>query len=543
VGTMTATAPIRKLAPGRPPLRVRLPVWLPRAFDLVTLALLGMGAYVARRGSLPSDGLWFDDSWVAAGAILGSPRQLLAVGSGHPGFTAILMAVDRIGGGDLTHLGVPSLVFGVLAPPALYVALRSFGYARAISAIVSAALVVAPIPILYSGRVKGYTLDTLVVLLLAVAVPVLARRTWRWPVAVAWTVAAIGITSLSAYTLLATAGAGVILVLHPCADRRVRIMAVGVQAVVQGAYLTVAQSKSDLAGIEEVMGRVFDGHMTFSWNPLTFGAEVLEHLRRLAEVYPGSPGEDRWWLAALALLSMAGVVIAAVRGRQRTETLAARYLLLLVLLAAGGSLVDRFPFGPTNEVPLSAGGRHMLWMLPAFALGLAALAQRAQAFIADRDPLRRGVDALVVTAAIAIVLVAYEPAREAPFPGSASAARFVDASLGPTDVLIVTNSSTFSFAISTTTPVGVQATPDHQVGFAPVYLDRRIRNIGGWAVEPGSPAQIRAWTADADRVFVVAGGAVGSRAREDMRVALESQGFTSAETVRFVWNTVDVYRA
>jgi len=542
VGTTTATEPTETAAPLRPSQRVRLPVQLPRAFDVIAVALLGIGAYVARRGSLPSDGLWFDDSWVAAGAMLGSPRQLLVVGSGHPGFTAILMAVDRIGGGDLTHLGVPSLVFGVLAPAALYLVLRSFGYARAISAIVSAALVVAPIPILYSGRVKGYTLDTLVVLVLAVAVPVLARRTWRWPVAVAWTIAAIGISSLSAYTLLATAGAGVILLLHPRADRGLRIAAVGVQAVVQGAYLTVAQSKSDLAGIEEVMEKVYDGHMTFSWNPLTFGEEVLKHLRRLAEVYPGSPGDDRWWLALLALLSMAGLVIAAVRGRRRSEALAARYLLLLVLVAAGGSLLERFPFGPSNEVPLSAGGRHTLWMVPALALGLAALAQRARAFIADRDPLRLGVDALVVTVAVAMVVVAYEPARAAPFPGSASAARFVDASVGLHDVVVVTSPSTFSFAISGTTPVRVHATPDHQVGFAPVYLDRRVKNVGRWAVAPGSPAQVRSWTADADRVFVLTAGPVGGPSRENLRAVLESQGFTSSETMRFGSNTVDVYR-
>jgi hypothetical protein len=81
---------------------------------------------------------------------------------------------------------------------------------------------VAPIPILYSGRVKGYTLDTVVVLLIAVAIPVLARRTWRWPTAVAWTVAAVGIGTLSGYTLLATAGAGAILAFHPSKDRRVR---------------------------------------------------------------------------------------------------------------------------------------------------------------------------------------------------------------------------------------------------------------------------------------------------------------------------------
>jgi hypothetical protein len=65
--------------------------------------------------------------------------------------------------------------------------------------------------------------------------------------------AAVGIGTFSGYTLLATAGAGVVLVLHPSADRPMRIAAVAIQAVIQGAYLLVAQSKTDLAGIEEVM--------------------------------------------------------------------------------------------------------------------------------------------------------------------------------------------------------------------------------------------------------------------------------------------------
>lgn len=540
MATTTVTGRSKTDAPRPPSQQVRLPARVPRAFDLTALALLGIGAYLARRGSLPSDGLWFDDSWVAAGAMLGSPRQLLVVGSGHPGFTAILMAVDRVGGGDLTHLGVPSLVFGVLAPPALYLALRSFGYARAISAIVSAALVVAQVPILYSGRVKGYTLDTLVVLLLAVAIPFLARRAWRWPVALGWCTAAIALGTLSGYTLLATAGAGVILVLHPSGDRPVRILAVTAQAVVQCVYFVVAQSKTDLAGVEEVMETAYDGHMTFSWNPVTFGSELLRHLHRLAEVYPGSPGDADWWLALLAVLSMTGLFVAAVRGRRRSETLAARYLLLLVVLAAGGSLVERFPFGPTNPA-VSAGGRHTLWMVPALAFGLAALAQRTRGLIAVRSPLRIGLDVLAVSAAVAIVVVAYEPAQEAPFQGSESAARFVDASVGPDDVVIVTGPSTFSFAISTTTPVGVRATPDHQVGFAPLFLDPRIRNIGGWAAVSRSPTQVATWADDARRAFVFHSGPVGGQSREQLRVELGRQGFVSAETRSFAWNSVDVY--
>jgi hypothetical protein len=502
--------------------------------------VLGVAAWFARWGSLPSDGLWFDDSWVAAGAILGHPGNLLTVGSGHPGFTAILMAVDRLGGGELAYLGVPSLVFGALGPPALYLGLRSFGYERAISAIISAALVVAPIPILYAGRVKGYTLDTLVVLLLAVAIPPLARRTWRWPLAAAWTVAAIAVGTFSGYALVATAAAGLILVLHPSGDRVVRLVAMGVQAVVQAVYFVVLRSKSDAGGIEEVLEQAYDAHMSFSWNPFPFGREGLEHLRRLAEVFPADPGGNSWWLALLALLSMSGLVLAATRGARRSETIAGRYLLLLVVAAAAGSLMDRFPFGPHNEGAVSLGGRHALWMVPALAFGLAAVAHRAGRWAAPRDPLKLGFDAILVAAAVAVMVVGYEPAPEAPFPGSESGARFVDAAIGHDDAVIVTNNSVFAYAISTTTPVGVAETPDHQVGFAPVYLDPRIKSVGEFAAEPPSPDEILAWAAEADRVLVVSNGPL-QRGRNLMRSLLEPAGFRLSESRGLLWSVVDIY--
>jgi hypothetical protein len=531
----TGAAVAAQARPVRPSANVRV------AFDVIMLAVLGGVAWAARWGSLPSDGVWFDDSWVAAGAILGSPGELLAVGSSHPGFTAMLMVVDRLGGGDLTYLGVPSLLFGAVTPPALYLGLRSFGYERAISGLLSAALVVAPVPILYAGRVKGYTLDTLVVLLIAIAIPPLARRTWRWPLAAAWTATAIGVATFSGYALVATAAGGLILALHPSADRVVRLTAVGVQAAVQGAYFVVLQSKSDTARIEEVLEHVYDAHMSFSWNPLTFGREGLKHLRRLAEVFPANPGGNSWWLALLAVLSMSGLVIAATRGRRRSETVAGRYLLLLVVAAAIGSLVDRFPFGPSNEVAVSLGGRHALWMVPALAFGLAAVAHRAAGGAAERDPLRRGFDVVLIGAAVAVMVLGYDPAPEAPFPGSESGARFVDAALRRDDVVIVTNNSVFAYAISTTTPVSVTETPDHQVGFAPVYLDPRIKDIGEFAAPPGSPEEIATWTADAGRVLVLSNGPLQG-GRNQVRSVLEPAGFTLSETRTFRWSVVDIYQ-
>jgi hypothetical protein len=84
--------------------------------------------------------------------------------------------------------------------------------------------------------------------------------------ALAWVIVAVGVGTFSGYTLMATAAAGVILVLHPAGDRRVRIVAVAVQAVVQGEYLWILQSRSDLAAVEEVLETAYDGHMSFSWN-------------------------------------------------------------------------------------------------------------------------------------------------------------------------------------------------------------------------------------------------------------------------------------
>lgn len=515
----------------------RLPAGARRSFDVVAIAALGVTAYLARRGSLPVDGLWFDDSWVAAGAIYGHFTALMTVGSGTPGFTAVLMAVHRLGSGGLDQLGMPSLVAGIAGPSVLYVALRTFGYERAIAALVSAALVVARIPILYSGRVKGYTFDLVWVIVLATALPFLAARTWRFGLAVMWVVGAVAIATFSGYTMVAVAGAGIILVLHVASDRIFRVGAVAAQGIVQLLFLVVSEKKSDLPGIEKVLENTYDAHMNFTWNPIAFGREALTHLRRVAEVYPAGSGA---WLTIMGVLAITGLVAAAVRGR-RSESVAARYLLLLVVIAFVGSLLHRFPFGTLN-FPVSPGGRHTLWLVPAVALGLAAVAHRLRAVVTRTDALRFGFDALAVTGAVLLVTVAYTPAPAAPFPGSQSGTSFVEASIRSGDVVIITSTSTYSFAVSASTAVRLVATPRHQVGFAPLYEDPRIHVVGPWAVDSAGTAQIRSWAKGAKRVFVNASGSLGGPALAAVGRVLAPLGFTMEERVVFGWNTIQVWR-
>ncbi|MET0903396.1 MAG: hypothetical protein ABWZ52_09155 [Acidimicrobiales bacterium] len=521
----------------RPPSRTSAwPRWAGPLFDVAAVVLLTVTATRVRVGSLPREGLWFDDSWVAAGAILGRPGQLLTVGSGHPAFTAILMAVDRAGGG-FWALGVPSLVAGIVAPALLYIALRYARYARVVAALLGAALVVAPIHILYSGRVKGYTVDTLLVLILAIAVPWLCRRRWGWRLAVVWTAAAVICAALSGYLLVASASAGVILVLHAKDDRRIRLASVGAQAVIQAAYLAVARSRTDLAGIEEVMESSFDGHITFYANPVDFGRELLKHVRRLAEVYPDGTGA---WLTVLALLALGGLLLGAVRGRSVTERVLSRWFALMIGLAFVGALFDQFPFGLSNAAGVSAGGRHALWMIPGLAFGLAVVGQRAWRLVARTQVARMVVGSGVLAVAVVIVARGYEDARPAPFPGSGSADEFALDTLGPDDLLIVTGPSTFDLAISTDTPTHLEDTPTHQVGFSPVYEDPRFLVLGGWTPDQVTGEELQEAVAEVDRVVVLASGPVGAQVVVPVDEQLADAGFTQS-THSFEWSTVDVW--
>ena len=104
------------------------------ATDVTVVIILGVVAWLIRHTGLPHNGLWHDDAWVATGAIYGHPWQIFMVGSGHPGFTSLLMLVSRATGASSSAFAYPAFAAGILAPPLLYLALVRFGYARSISA-------------------------------------------------------------------------------------------------------------------------------------------------------------------------------------------------------------------------------------------------------------------------------------------------------------------------------------------------------------------------------------------------------------------------
>jgi hypothetical protein len=478
---------------------LRSPAYAPDAF---LAALLLVAAFIARRGGLPGDGLWFDDAWVAAGALRGSFSQVFTVGSGQPGYTGALMAWSWLTGGGSESLAFLTLIAGTLGPPALYLVLRRLGYARSISTLLGAALVVGTVHVVYSGRVKTYVFDPLIVISLVVVVASLARVRWRWPTAVAWAAGAVLISSFSGFVFVATAVAGVILLLHAQSDRVVRLLAVAAQGLGQLILFMAMQQAAarQLEDLEANQEALYDAHVTFSWNPLRFGADALEHYRRLAIVFPGGSG---WLLTTCALFAFAGLVVAAFTQRQ---SVAARYLLLILVVAFVGGVAGRFPFGPESPDDLSTlftrGERATLWLLPVIAVGLATALQLLRGVTAKGSRSRLVFDVVVYGVAVTVMATALRDAPPYPFPGSKSATAFVESEVNQNDAVLLSPISVYSYAVASRSAVSIVGRPETVNSFIPRFADPRLHPTGPISDLPGTPDQIRSWVDGADRVFL-----------------------------------------
>jgi hypothetical protein len=484
--------------------------------DALIAVILGSVA-AAVRWHVPGDGLFYDDAWQAVGARWGSLTELITVGQTQPGFTAGLMVWTRLFGSSTTSLVIPALIAGMLGPPALYLALRRFGSARSVAFLVGAALASAQVHIIYSYHVKTYTFDVLVMLGLALAVRYLARRHWQTSTAVAWFVGSIAVGSFSSIALIGSGVAGVILVVHSSGDRERRVAAVAAQAVVLSLlYLASSRTYS-----QEQVRRFFaawDGYIDFDPNPVSLGRDVFDHLWNVADVFPGG-------IPTLALVAAGvGLLVAAWRGPLAVP---ARFLGLMVVVAIAGGVLDLIPFGPPRAV-----GRVSLWLVPAMALGLCAALECARRRVAARATLRFGFDAIVCITAVLVLIGSFR--ADHPYAaGARSAIREVMAEAGPDDAIVMTEWTSYSFALYGGTPVDLRQTPERSIGFLPTFADRRLHRHD----RTTTPGEFDAFVEGVDRVYLVHADVRGRRMNEylfklDLELAL--RGF-----VRFSRRTIE----
>jgi hypothetical protein len=499
--------------------RGRFPTILPDG--LIAAGLVPIAFIV--RWQLPSDGLFYDDAWQALGAWKGSLPELITVGQTQPGFTAGLMGWTRLLGVGTTALVMPALIAGTLGAPVLYIALRHFGYARSIALLLAAAVSSAGVHITYSSHVKTYTTDVLIIVGLAVAIWHLARRRWRESTAVAWLFGSVVVGSFSSIALVSTCVAGLMLVVHPVGDRRLRLCALAAQ-VVTLATLAMASSRSYS---QELIHRFFstrDGYIEFHRNPLILAREVIDHAWHVADVFPGG-------IPTLALTgAVVGILAAAWRGPVEVP---ARFFAVLVLVAAGASLVGLIPFGPPRNI-----GRVTLWMIPGIALGLAAVLELLRGHLASRRALQTGFDAMACAGAVLVLVSAFGVER--PYPaGARSAIGEVVERVGKDDAIVITRPTSYSFALYADTPVALRPTPERSIGFLPDFSDDRI-HVHDFTT---TPEEFDSFVAGADHVYVVHAIIWGYRDYLfALSVDLALRGFQRVSTTTIRTGQVDVWR-
>lgn len=221
------------------------------------------------------------------------------------------------------------------------------------------------------------------------------------------------------------------LLVHPTSDLKVRGPAIGIQAAATGTLGLVIVGSYNSQAVEIERRHIWDVFLTFYPDRLRFGAEVLRHLTRIAEVFPGGPS----WFATLCMLfAIAGLAIEAWRG---PRAIVARYLLLLLAVAFVGGVLGKIPFGAAVTHLTSTGGRASLWLVPVMAVGLAAVLQRVRNSIRLSDsPIALDI-AACVAAAVTLGFALEAMPSPYPFPGAQPAVSFAESHLDRKDVLLL----------------------------------------------------------------------------------------------------------
>ncbi|MDQ1385740.1 MAG: hypothetical protein QOG65_3119 [Actinomycetota bacterium] len=536
VGATTKPQPVTRMDLSAHSGRARSGARLGR-LDVLAIVGLLVAAVITRRNVLPHDGLSGDDAWQALGAAKGSLGNFITVGFSAPGFTGALMVWNRLVAGP-ERMADLAFVAGVLTPPVAYVLLRRFGYARSICLLVGTAIAAESLNIAYSGRVKSYVVDVLIVFGFAAVLPRIVRVRFGWRAVALWVVGSFAVGFFSPFALVAAVVAGIILLLRPAGDRSMRVAAVVGQTVLAlGLSLAVSRTYS-ARSLELWWKRNYDGIVGFDLQPLRFVSTVVTHLRRVAGVFSGGPA---WW-AALILITAFVALAADARVRRRSARgLRAQYLLLLAFVALAASVASVLPLGPT-----AAGMRLSLWLVPIFATGIASALQWARTAVSGRHVGRIGFDAAAVVVSALLVVGASDGGPSYPLSGSRSATRFVERELSTNDAVFIENDgAVYPYAVAS--DLHVVLVPHHaKVAFKPEIRDRRFHYITftgrlgnkfllSTNSDSGHETNIARAIGGADRVFlyVETESGVVRRGGLAFNTVLRGLGFSTARDNRF----------
>lgn len=294
-----------------------------------------------------------DDAWVALLARADTAAEALVVGPTTPGFSLALWAVlSVVGLSSISAQAIPFLA-GVLTPALTY----AVGVSRRLDPLAAgtAATLIAlsPAHISLSGRIKQFTVETLLVAgLLLVAGRVCDRpgAPGRWAVLAILSLGAIVISAMTAVVVVGTYLAAGLAALRDRGGAAIRGAAVSGSAVagISLAWWVLRLDTQVTAGLTHFWR---DRLIEWSGDPAVLVADVWHHFVYLAEWFAPLPAP------LLGGLLLVGLVVLTHRD-VTTGTLLATPIIVLATL----SVLRLAPFG---------GGRTDLVIYPALALATA----------------------------------------------------------------------------------------------------------------------------------------------------------------------------
>lgn len=353
-------------------------------------------ALVLRLGDLGPPSLWLDDAWLAVGVRGDTWSERLRVVVSEPGYVLALFAWLRAVGFSDTAAQLPALAAGVGGVWAtMGVARRGLSMSRLASLLAGLFVATSPLHLTYSTRVKHYTLDALLTLLVLWAALAVLRRPERPRRAVLLGVTAIAVSAVSGIVAVVAGGALSVVVLAALAENR-RVPRQQRRHGQSAAALTAFTGVAALAAwfafsaywTSEVLGSTVNDVMraehaelfipvddvTAASTRLGEGANVLLN-RSVAGPWPlaaalglvglGAVAVRRdnldrrgGWRALLLVAPVVGAIgLAAAQsapwGLGRTEL----YLVPLIALLAGAAVDVLVPSRPAGGLVLSAGRR------------------------------------------------------------------------------------------------------------------------------------------------------------------------------------------
>ncbi len=466
-----------------------LTVW-----DFAAAALVVVFAAWLRRRQLGPPSLWLDDAWPAL--VIKTPwRDVTTVGLTAPGFAAVLKVWLHFTGFTATKAQSLAFAFGIAAPALLGLLCVSRRIGRPAALVATAFLLTSPAHIVYSARVKQYTLDsTLVIVLLwltwrALDHPDDARR---------WFLLAFGAAVATAMSSGLVPVVGGALLTAIVAVRSVEKPARRGAYAAVGLYLAFAAVWWKIA-LQPRLGSALRHYWQAFYISGSNPGGVLGGMRsvavRLAHGFSDLP-------STITFIVFVAAAVVVVRTRPNLSILLLTPLLAAVVLAL-------FSIAPIGT------GRTDLYLYPVFALLIG---------VAVSEVSKRQWWGIFIAIALVIGLVAQARIPTTyPQEDMRQAVAVLNANMKPTDTIMVYSGGRYAFALYAPWPVSVFASKAQTNGFD-VRIHRSHTGIlGTYGSEREYKTAVERITNGAARVWFI--GSHGRLDKLQVERALYESGY------------------